>query len=70
MMFPSIILTFIVSCVLCSTAENSTKSIVIEVNGDCATVGKQIAHEHGYRYVRQVRSIACLVEADLEKVAF
>jgi len=31
-----------------------SKSIVIEVNGDCATVGKQVAHEHGYRYIRQV----------------
>lgn len=31
-----------------------SKSIVIEVNGDCATIGKQIAHEHGYQYVRQV----------------
>lgn len=31
-----------------------SKSIVIEINGDCATIGKQVAHEHGYRFVRQV----------------
>lgn len=32
----------------------SSKSIVIEVNGDCAIVGEKVAYEHGYRYVRQV----------------
>lgn len=32
-----------------------SKSIVIEINGDCAILGKRVAHEHGYRYVRQVR---------------
>jgi hypothetical protein len=53
MMFPSIILIFILSFVLYFTPILS-QSIVIEVKGDCATVGKQVAHEHGYRYVRQV----------------
>jgi hypothetical protein len=54
MMFPSIILIFILSFVLYFTPILS-QSIVIEVKGDCAILGKQVAHEHGYRYVRQVR---------------
>ena len=27
---------------------------MIQVKGDCQALGDQIAHEHGYRYVRQV----------------
>jgi hypothetical protein len=27
---------------------------VIQVKGDCQILGDKIAHEHGYRYVRQV----------------
>jgi len=57
MMFPSMILTFILYFVLFLTTNFPlilSKSIVIEIKGDCATMGRQIAHEHGYRYVRQV----------------
>jgi len=35
---------------------NTFKSLVIQVNGDCGTYADKIAHEHGYRYVRQVSS--------------
>ncbi|UJR30781.1 hypothetical protein I4U23_018301 [Adineta vaga] len=62
-MFPSILLTFILYFVLLPTT-NSTKSIVIEVNGDCKTIGKQVAHEHGYRYVRQIFDGFCEIEED------
>ncbi len=57
MMFPSIILTYILYFVLfliTNLTLVSSKSIVIEVNGDCAIVGEKVAYEHGYRYVRQV----------------
>lgn len=53
-MFPSILLTFLFVLITNFTLIYS-KSIVIEVKGDCATVGQRVAHEHGYRYVRQVR---------------
>ncbi|CAF0849788.1 unnamed protein product [Adineta ricciae] len=62
-MFPSIILTVILYCVLFSTT-NSTKSVVIEVNGDCEVIGKQVAHEHGYRYVRKIFDGFCEIEED------
>ncbi len=53
MMLPSIILTFVLFITTNFTPILS-KSIVIEINGDCAILGKRVAHEHGYRYVRQV----------------
>jgi len=56
-MFPSIILTsvlYLVLFLITNFAPILSKLVVIEVNGDCATVGKQVADEHGYRYVRQV----------------
>ncbi|CAF1328959.1 unnamed protein product [Adineta steineri] len=62
-MFPSIILTFILCFTLFSTTISS-KSIVIEVKGDCETVGGRIAHEHGYRYVRQIFDGFCEIEED------
>lgn len=39
-----------------TTKSTSTlvKSIVIQIKGDCKTLGNKIAQEHGYRYVRQV----------------
>ena len=47
-MFPIIfVLLIIVSAVL-------PKSVVIQVHGDCQTLGDRVAQEHGYRYVRQV----------------
>lgn len=57
-MLPSFVL-FIVQFFLfiettVSTA-NSLKSIVIQVKGECETIGDKIAQEHGYHYVRQVR---------------
>lgn len=30
------------------------KSIVIQVKGDCETIGAKVAQEHGYRYARTV----------------
>lgn len=54
-MFPSIILTFVFVFITSITLIYS-KSIVIEVKGDCATAGEHVAREHGYRVVRQVRS--------------
>ncbi|CAF2682786.1 unnamed protein product [Rotaria sp. Silwood2] len=66
-MFPSIILTFIFYFVLFFTTYLtliSSKSVVIEVKGDCATLGQRIAHEHGYRYVRQIFDGFCEIEED------
>jgi hypothetical protein len=56
-MFPSIIFPLISSFFLTQTTTStfiSSTSIVIEVKGDCRTVGHKIAQEHGYRFVRQV----------------
>ncbi|CAM4806457.1 unnamed protein product [Rotaria magnacalcarata] len=43
---------------------NSLKSIVIQVKGDCETIGDRIAQEHGYRYVRQIFDNYCEIEED------
>ncbi|CAF5224852.1 unnamed protein product, partial [Rotaria magnacalcarata] len=43
---------------------NSLKSIVIQVKGDCETIGDKIAQEHGYRYVRQIFDNYCEIEED------
>ncbi|CAF4928359.1 unnamed protein product, partial [Rotaria sp. Silwood1] len=67
MMFPSTVLTFIFYFVLFFTTYLtliSSKSVVIEVKGDCATIGQQIAHEHGYRYVREIFDGFCEIEED------
>ena len=32
-----------------------TSTIVIQVTGDCKSLGHQIAQNHGYRFVRQVK---------------
>ncbi|CAF0857724.1 unnamed protein product [Didymodactylos carnosus] len=37
-------------------------TIVIEVNGDCLTVGAYVAHLHGYRVVREIFPSFCEVE--------
>ena len=52
-MIPSITLTFVLF-VTTNLPPILSKSVVIEVKGDCAILGKKIADEHGYRYVRQV----------------
>ncbi|CAF4354751.1 unnamed protein product, partial [Rotaria magnacalcarata] len=39
-------------------------SVVIEIKGDCAIVGKRIAQEHGYRYIRQIFDGFCEIEED------
>ena len=56
-MIPSVLIEIIVGAVLLLSthpAAVSSTSIVIEVKGDCASTGERVAHEHGYRYVRQV----------------
>ncbi len=50
-MFLSIILFFIL---IQTTDTNSLKTIVFQIKGDCQILADKIAHEHGYRYVRQV----------------
>ena len=41
-----------------------SNTIVIEINGDCATLGKKIANEHGHRYVREIFQGFCELEED------
>ncbi len=56
-MFPSIIFSTILFSLLIKTTKLtsiSSKSIVIQVKGDCKILADKIAQEYGYRYVRQV----------------
>lgn len=36
-------------------SETQARSLVIEIQGECETMGQYIAHLHGYRVVAQVR---------------
>lgn len=59
-MFPSILFLRMLGCILFYSSSTiasltSSKSVVIEIKGDCNTIGPRLADEHGYRYVRQVR---------------
>ena len=38
---------------------------MIEINGDCATLGKKIANEHGHSYIREIFPGFCELEEDL-----
>lgn len=61
-MIPSVILNLLVLFFAISPTQISSKSIVIEINGDCKTVGETIAQEHGYRFVRQVCFYCLMIE--------
>ncbi|CAF3407738.1 unnamed protein product [Rotaria socialis] len=64
MMLPSIIFIFILSFFTIHLTLISSKSVVIEIKGDCAIVGERIAQEHGYRYIRQIFDGFCEIEED------
>jgi hypothetical protein len=72
-MFPSIIFSIIVFFLLIETTKLtsiSSKSIVIQVKGDCKTLGDQIAQEHGYRYVRSVCFIKSKIHDEINLLRF
>jgi len=70
-MFPSIVL-WILSCILffpnTIVSLTTPKSIVIEIKGNCSTIGQRLAHEHGYRYVREIFDGFCELEEDPSSV--
>lgn len=54
-MFPIIFIRLIIVSAVASTSSPVLPiSVVIQVHGDCETLGHRVAQEHGYRYVRQV----------------
>ncbi|CAF0847835.1 unnamed protein product [Rotaria sp. Silwood1] len=66
-MFRLIIFSIIQFFLLIETTKSTSVSlisIVIQVKGDCKTIGDKIAQEHGYRYVRQILVGFCELEED------